>query len=120
MTLKEAYGVTAHILPWNSPMNQFARGAAPALAMGNSVVVKPAELTPITTLYLARLAIEAGIPAGRVNVVTGYGDAGAAMGRHPLSARLTFTGSVATGRKAVHTPAHRVVPVPPQLGGQTP
>src|SRR3546814_7193748 len=98
MTLKEAYGVTAHILPWNSPMNQFARGAAPALAMGNSVVVKPAELTPITTLYLARLAIEAGMPAGCVNVVTGYGDAGDAMGRHPRSARITFKGSVATGR----------------------
>src|SRR3546814_4716068 len=108
MTLKEAYGVTAHILPWNSPMNQFARGAAPALAMGNSVVVKPAELTPITTLYLARLAIEAGMPAGCVNVVTGYGDAGDAMGRHPLSARITFTGSVATGRKVMHAAAAKI------------
>src|SRR3546814_1947584 len=108
MTLKEAYGVTAHILPWNSPMNQFARGAAPALAMGNSVVVKPAELTPITTLYLARLAIEAGMPAGCVHVVTGYGDAGDAMGRHPLSARITFTGSGAAGRKVIHGPAAKI------------
>src|SRR3546814_19275897 len=71
MTLKEAYGVTAHILPWNSPMNQFARGAAPALAMGNSVVVKPAELTPITTLYLAMLTIEAGTTVGWFHVLDG-------------------------------------------------
>src|SRR3546814_16936009 len=120
MTLKEAYGVTAHILPWNSPMNQFARGAEPALAMGNSVVVKPAELTPIPTLYLARLAIEAGMPAGCVNVVTGLGDPRDAMGRPHLRARITFPGAVPTGHPDAKPAADREQSDTPKLGRPTP
>ncbi|MFZ2155064.1 MAG: aldehyde dehydrogenase family protein [Bradyrhizobium sp.] len=119
-TVREPYGVTAHILPWNSPMNQLARGIAPALAMGNSVVVKPAEQTPVTTLYFAQLAIAAGLPPGAFNVVTGFGDAGDALARHPLSARITFTGSVETGRLVMHAGADRIVPVTAELGGKSP
>ena len=70
-TVREPYGVIAHITPWNAPLTQLARGVAPSLAAGNAVVAKPSELTPITTLYAARLMVEAGLPPGLCNVVLG-------------------------------------------------
>ena len=98
-TRREPYGVVGLITPWNYAANQAARGAAPALAVGNAVVVKPSEFTSTTTLELARVATEAGLPGGLLNVVTGTGaEAGAALVDDPRVRRIAFTGSVATGR----------------------
>ncbi len=120
-TLREPYGVTAQIVPWNAPLNQFSRGAAPSLAAGNVVIGKPAEQTPSTALELARLAIEAGLPAGALNVITGYGDeAGQALVEHPKVRKITFTGSVETGRRVLGAAAQRIVPVTAELGGKSP
>ncbi|MGH8851524.1 MAG: aldehyde dehydrogenase family protein [Casimicrobiaceae bacterium] len=120
-TLREPYGVTGQIIPWNAPISQFARGAAPSLAAGNSVVAKPAEQTPVTALELARLACEAGLPPGTLNVVTGFGEeAGQALVDHPKIRKLTFTGSVETGRIVLARAARRVVPVTAELGGKSP
>jgi acyl-CoA reductase-like NAD-dependent aldehyde dehydrogenase len=120
-TVREPYGVTAHILPWNAPMQVAARGTAPALAAGNSVVVKPAEHTCLTTLALAAICHEAGVPRGGFNVVTGYGkEAGAALVRHRGVRRISFTGSVATGRAVLHDAADRIVPATVELGGKSP
>src|SRR5215217_8042695 len=83
-TLREPYGVTAHIIPWNYPIQISSRSIAPALATGNCCVVKPAEEAPLTTIKLAELVLEAGLPAGALNVVPGYGEeAGAALAAHP-------------------------------------
>src|SRR5690606_19016138 len=97
------------------------RGAAPALCAGNSVVLKPAEQTPGTTLELASLAMEAGFPEGVLNVVTGSGpEAGKALADHPLVRRISFTGSVQTGRQVLHQAADRIVPATVELGGKSP
>ncbi|WP_395174346.1 aldehyde dehydrogenase family protein [Roseibium alexandrii] len=97
-TVREPVGVTGHIIPWNYPTSRFARGVAPALAAGCSVVAKPAETTPFTALVMAELLSEAGVPDGLVNVVTGLGsDVGAKLARDPRIKQLTFTGSVTTG-----------------------
>jgi hypothetical protein len=99
-TLREPMGVTAHIVPWNMPLNMVGRSVAPALAMGNTAVVKPAEQTPLTALKLAELMEQVGIPAGVYNVVTGFGEeAGAPLTEHPDIDSITFTGSVPTGRR---------------------
>lgn len=120
-SIREPYGVTGHIIPWNGPITQAGRGAAPALCAGNSVVLKPAEETPITTLELARLCIEAGMPAGVVNVVTGYGaEAGKALVDNMGVRRISFTGSVETGREVLHGAAERIIPVTVELGGKSP
>lgn len=120
-TVLEPFGVTAHVLPWNSPMSQLCRGAAPALAAGNSIVVKPAEQTPYTALLFAELCVQAGLPAGAYNVVTGFGhEAGEALVRHEGVRRITFTGSVETGQRVMHAGADRVVPVTTELGGKSP
>lgn len=120
-TLREPYGVTAHILPWNAPMQVAARGAAPALAAGNAVVIKPAEQTCLTALELARIAAEAGMPAGVLNVVTGLGsEAGAALVRHRSVRKISFTGSVMTGRRVLHEAADRIAPASVELGGKSP
>jgi aldehyde dehydrogenase (NAD+) len=120
-TTHEPYGVVGMILPWNAPVNQAARGLAPALAAGNTVVIKPAEDTPMTTLELAHLCREAGLPAGVLNVVPGYGhDAGAALTAHPLVRKIAFTGSVATGAVIMSAAAKRLVPVTLELGGKSP
>lgn len=117
----EPYGVTGHIIPWNSPLSQLCRGAAPALAAGNSLVIKPAEQTPLTALMFAELCVECGLPPGVLNVVTGFGEeAGDALARHPGVRRLTFTGSVETGRVVMKIAADRVVPVTSELGGKSP
>jgi len=120
-TLHEPVGVTAHIIPWNFPLVTTARGVAPALAAGNSAVVKPAEETPFTALLLAEILAEAGLPAGVYNAVTGTGeDAGAALVSHADVAHVTFTGSVETGRLVMAAAARHVASVTLELGGKSP
>lgn len=120
-TRYEPYGVVGVITPWNFPANQAARSAAPALAGGNCVVIKPSEFTSVATIEMARIAYEAGLPAGVMNVVTGFGgDVGEPLCRHPDIEKLAFTGSVATGRKIGAIAGERVVPVTLELGGKSP
>jgi aldehyde dehydrogenase (NAD+) len=120
-TLREPYGVVAHITPWNSPLSQMCRGVAPSLAVGNTVVVKPSELTPLSTLLAARSFLRAGLPAGACNVVTGYGPGtGEALLRQPAVRHVSFTGSVATGTAVMKLAAERIVPCNLELGGKSP
>ena len=120
-TVREPYGVIAHITPWNAPLTQLTRGVAPSLAVGNAVVVKPSELTPLTTLFAARLMVQAGLPDGLCNVVLGAGDpTGEQLISHDLVRHITFTGSVGTGRKVATVAAQRIVGVNLELGGKSP
>jgi len=120
-TLREPLGVTAHIVPWNMPLNMVGRSVGPALAMGNTAVVKPAEQTPLTAVKLAELMEEVGFPAGVYNVVTGYGEeAGAALSQHSGIDSITFTGSVETGRLVMKAAAEHIKPVVLELGGKSP
>ena len=120
-TFWEPVGVTAQIIPWNYPLSTLARGVAPALAAGCSVVVKPAEQTPLTALMVAGLLVEAGLPDGVVNVVTGTGRAaGAPLVAHPLVRHVTFTGSCASGIEVMRAAAANVTSVLPELGGKSP
>jgi acyl-CoA reductase-like NAD-dependent aldehyde dehydrogenase len=120
-TMLEPLGVTAHIVPWNYPLGMVARSVAPALAAGCTVVIKPAEQSPLTALQFAAICREVGFPDGVVNVVTGYGEeAGAALASHPLVRGITFTGSVETGRKVYAGAAQGIKPVVLELGGKNP
>jgi len=120
-TMREPVGVTGHIIPWNYPTSTFARGVAPALAAGCSVVAKPAETTPFTALVMAELLVEAGVPEGLVSVVTGLGtDVGAKMARDPRIRQLTFTGSVTTGVNVAQMAAPNVTRLTLELGGKSP
>jgi acyl-CoA reductase-like NAD-dependent aldehyde dehydrogenase len=120
-TLHEPVGVTAHIIPWNFPLVTTARGVAPALAAGNTVVVKPASQTPLTALALADLLIEAGLPAGVYNALTGRGGViGDALSGHRGVDHVTFTGSVPTGINVMKVAAERVTSVTLELGGKSP
>jgi len=120
-TRREPFGVVGVITPWNAPVNQAARGIAPALAAGNVVVCKPSEFTSASTLALAALAVECGLPAGVLNVVTGTGpEAGAALAEHGEVRKIAFTGSVRAGREVAHVAAERIVPVTLELGGKSP
>jgi aldehyde dehydrogenase (NAD+) len=120
-TLREPYGVVANITPWNSPLAQMSRGVAPALAAGNTVVVKPSEVTPLSTFVAARLFVAAGLPPGACNVVAGRGPTtGAALAAHPLVDHIGFTGSVATGQRILRSAADRVVGCNLELGGKSP
>ena len=116
----EPLGVVGHIIPWNYPIDIFARGVAPSLAVGNTVVVKPSAETPLGALMLAGLARDAGFPPGVVNVVSGFGaEAGAHLAGHPGIQGLAFCGSVATGREVLVAAAHRITPVVSlELGGK--
>jgi acyl-CoA reductase-like NAD-dependent aldehyde dehydrogenase len=117
----EPYGVTGHITPWNAALSQAGRGAAPALAAGNSVLVKPALEASITTLELARLCIACGLPPGAFNVVTGDGPGtGGALSANGRIRKLSFTGSVATGRVVAAAAAQGIVPLTLELGGKSP
>ncbi|MCB1493302.1 MAG: aldehyde dehydrogenase, partial [Rhodobiaceae bacterium] len=117
----EPLGVTAHITPWNYPLGMAIRSLAPALAAGCTAVLKPAEQTSLTTLALAEIVLKTGIPAGVVNVVTGYGaEAGAPLVKHPDVDGVTFTGSVATGRKIGAMAGETLKPVVLELGGKNP
>jgi len=119
-TLREPLGVVGVITPWNLPLNQAARACAPALAAGNTIVAKPAESTCVTTVALARIAGEAGLPPGVLNVVLGRGDeVGAAIVAHPLVRKVAFTGSVRVGRDIGRIAADRVLPLTLELGGKS-
>jgi aldehyde dehydrogenase (NAD+) len=121
MTHYEPHGVTGHIVPWNYPLQMMGRSVAPALAMGNSVVLKPAEDTSLTALALAALAEEAGFPKGSFNVVTGLGEeAGAALSAHPGIGHISFTGSREVGTLVQAAAAKNVIPVTLELGGKSP
>lgn len=120
--LIEPLGVVGHIIPWNYPLDIFARGVAPCLAVGNTVVAKPAEETPLSTLELARLASEVGFPEGVVNVITGLGpEAGASLAGHPGIQALAFCGSIDTGKKVLAVAAQHITPVVSlEMGGKSP
>ncbi|MBX9452594.1 MAG: aldehyde dehydrogenase family protein [Mesorhizobium sp.] len=121
LTLREPHGVVAGIIPWNYPMQILARVAGAALAMGNTLVVKPAEDASLTTIRIAQLALEAGVPEGVFNVITGYGrDAGAALSSHPLVDYVTFTGSPMTGTAIQQAAAVNNRGVTMELGGKSP
>jgi betaine-aldehyde dehydrogenase len=118
---REAVGVVATITPWNYPLQMAVWKVLPALAAGCSVVIKPAELTPLTTLTLARLATEAGLPDGVFNVVTGAGgDVGTALAGHPDVDVVTFTGSTPVGRKVMAAAAVHGHRTQLELGGKAP
>jgi aldehyde dehydrogenase (NAD+) len=121
VVLREPHGVTGHIVPWNYPMQIIGRSVGAALAMGNACVLKPAEEACLTALAFARIAHEAGLPAGALNVVPGLGEeAGAALSAHPGVQHLSFTGSVAVGRLIQAAAARNTIPVTLELGGKSP
>ncbi|KIC28945.1 aldehyde dehydrogenase family protein [Leisingera sp. ANG-M6] len=120
-TLREPHGVTGHIVPWNYPMQIIGRSVGAALAMGNACVLKPAEEACLTALAFAHIAMEAGLPAGALNVVPGLGaEAGAALAAHPGVHHISFTGSVRTGALVQQAAGANVVPVTLELGGKSP
>jgi len=120
MTLREPLGVIGGIIPWNYPLLQAVWKIAPAIAAGNTVVVKPAEQACLSVMYLARLCAEAGIPPGVVNIVPGYGAvAGAALVAHHMVAKIMFTGSTVTGRHIAAAAANNLKPVGLELGGKS-
>jgi aldehyde dehydrogenase (NAD+) len=119
-TVREPWGVCAQIIPWNYPLQVAARCAAPALAAGNAVIVKPSELASITPLKLGQIAEECGVPRGFVQVATGHGPVGAALAEHPGVDHVTFVGSAATGALVAAACARRLAPLELELGGKSP
>nr|WP_130361933.1 aldehyde dehydrogenase [Pigmentiphaga kullae] len=121
MSVYDPMGVVAAITPWNSPIASEAQKMAPALAAGNALVVKPAEVTPLMALDLAAICEEAGVPKGIVSVLPGKGSViGDAITKHPLVKRVSFTGGTATGRHIAHIAADKMMPVSLELGGKSP
>ncbi|MGO1075119.1 aldehyde dehydrogenase family protein [Inquilinus sp. CA228] len=122
LVISEPYGVVAAITPWNFPLSMASWKAGPALAAGNAVVLKPSELTPFSTVLLAQLAVEAGVPPGIFNVVQGTGFVtGDALCRHPRVGKISFTGSTRTGAAIMAaSAASGVKPVTLELGGKSP
>ena len=119
-TLREPIGVVAAITPWNTPLGLLGWKLFPALAAGNTIVIKPSEVTPTSTLMLAQLAQEAGIPDGVINVVTGGAATGSALVAHPQVAKIAFTGSTATGQGIASRAALRSARVTLEMGGKSP
>ena len=120
-TSREPLGVVGAITPWNSPLTLTTSKLAPALCVGNTVVIKPSEYTSRSALRLAELTVEAGFPAGAVNVVTGFGaEAGQALVDHPDLAKVSFTGSTATGARIAAATASRFIGSTLELGGKSP
>ena len=120
-TLKEPVGVVGAIIPWNGPLGASIWKIGPALATGCTVILKPAEEAPLTSLRLAELAMEAGVPPGVVNVVPGYGEtAGAALAAHPGVDKVAFTGSHITGQSIIRASAGNLKRVSLELGGKSP
>ncbi|MEO7300480.1 MAG: aldehyde dehydrogenase family protein, partial [Verrucomicrobiota bacterium] len=118
-TVRAPYGVCGFIFPWNFPFLLVGWNVAPALAAGNTIVIKPAEDTPLSTIYFAKLAEEAGIPPGVVNVITGLGGAaGAALSQHPGLKKMSFTGSPEVGRRIAEACGKNLVPTKLELGGK--
>ncbi|POA51957.1 MULTISPECIES: aldehyde dehydrogenase [unclassified Pseudomonas] len=121
MSLYEPMGVIAAITPWNSPIASEAQKVAPALAAGNAVVLKPAEITPLLALQLAHICDAAGLPKGLLSVLPGKGSLlGDALTRHPLVKRVSFTGGTRTGKHIAHIAADKMMPVSLELGGKSP
>jgi aldehyde dehydrogenase (NAD+) len=120
-TVREPYGVIGLITAWNAPMGQTGRSVAPAFAAGNTIVIKPAEQTNLSIFELVALCIEAGMPPGAFNIVTGFGaEAGHALVAHPLVRKVNFTGSADTGKLVMTAAAKRIAPVSLELGGKSP
>src|ERR687897_2345071 len=120
-TLREPVGVCGQIIPWNFPLLMAAWKLAPALAAGNTVVLKPAEQTPVGAMELAKLIQEAGFPEGVVNIVPGYGEtAGAALATHPGIDKIAFTGSTEVGKLIAKSAADNLTKVSLELGGKAP
>lgn len=120
-TVREPLGVVAAVTPWNSPILLLAWKLGPALAAGNTVVAKPSEITPVSTLRLAELAVEAGLPPGVFNVVTGLADpAGRALSEHPGVDKIAVTGSTATGRAIARSAGATLTRTSLELGGKSP
>jgi phenylacetaldehyde dehydrogenase len=119
-TRREPVGVVAQIIPWNFPLLMAAWKVAPALACGNTIILKPAEQTPLSALRLGELALEAGVPAGVFNVLTGFGDTGAALSAHPGVNKVAFTGSTEVGKLIVKAAAGNLKRVSLELGGKSP
>ncbi|MGI0130994.1 MAG: aldehyde dehydrogenase family protein [Thermoplasmata archaeon] len=120
-TLREPLGVTVHIAPWNYPLLLAVRSLAPALAAGNAAVLKPASLTPLTAVAFARLATEAGVPDGILNVVVGSGvEVGEALVDDPRCRSVALTGSGEVGRRIAELAARRLIPATLELGGKGP
>ncbi|RAO67862.1 uncharacterized protein BHQ10_003874 [Talaromyces amestolkiae] len=120
-TLRQPIGVVGQIIPWNYPLGMAAWKLGPALACGNTIVLKPAEQTPLSALVLAELIKEAGFPPGVVNVVNGYGrEAGAALVEHPLVNKVAFTGSTATGRQIMKLASASLKNITLETGGKSP
>ena len=119
-TLKEPIGVVAAINPWNGPVGMSVWKAGPVLATGCTMVMKPAEQTPLSALRFGELCSEAGVPDGVINIVTGMGDAGAALCAHPGVDKIAFTGSTGVGEKILHAAAGTMKRVSVELGGKSP
>src|SRR3982751_1349709 len=120
-TLREPLGVCGQIIPWNFPLLMAAWKLAPALAAGNTIVLKPAEQTPVTAMELGKLIQEAGFPEGVVNIIPGFGaTAGAALAAHPGIDKIAFTGSTEIGKLIAHAAANNLTKVSLELGGKAP
>lgn len=121
MTQYDPYGVVVAITPWNSPLTMEAQKIAPALAAGNAVILKPSEVTSSPALELGRIALEAGLPPGILNVLTGLGSTvGRRLVEHPGVRMVSFTGGTASGRAIAHAAAEKLMPVALELGGKSP
>ncbi len=120
MTVYEPYGVVAAITPWNSPLTMEAQKIAPILAAGNAAVLKPSEVTPSCAIELGRMALEAGIPPGILNILPGGSEAGRALVKHDAVRMVSFTGGTASGRSIAKAAAERLIPVVLELGGKSP
>lgn len=119
-TRREPVGVVAAITPWNFPFMLYSWKLAPAFAAGCTVILKPAEQSPLTALKLGELVEEAGFPAGVLNIVTGYGDVGAALASHPGVDKVSFTGSTSVGKSIIHAAAGNLKRLTLELGGKSP
>jgi aldehyde dehydrogenase (NAD(P)+) len=120
-TIRQPIGVVGQIIPWNYPLSMATWKLGPALACGNTVVLKPAEQTPLSVLVLAELIKEAGFPPGVVNIVNGYGrEAGAALASHPLVDKVAFTGSTATAKVIMKAAAGSLKNITLKTGGKSP
>lgn len=121
LSIYQPLGVIAAITPWNSPIASDMQKIAPAIAAGNAVILKPAEITPLTALKLAKIFEQAGLPAGLLSVLPGKGSiVGDALVRHPLVKKISFTGGTNTGRQLAHIAADKLITTSLELGGKSP
>ncbi len=119
-TRKEPVGVVGQIIPWNFPLLMLAWKWGPALAAGCTIILKPAEQTPLTALRVGELALEAGFPPGVINILPGFGETGAAMVRHPGIDKIAFTGEYRTAQHIMKNAAESLKRVTFELGGKSP